>query len=90
MRRGAAVAHRTHTPAVTGSTPVSATMAKMTEVLYARVPAEVKAELDRIADETGLSLTMVTVEVLRRGLTRNAPTVTDRVDRAIARGSADG
>jgi antitoxin component of RelBE/YafQ-DinJ toxin-antitoxin module len=40
----------------------------MNVVLYVRIPEDVKADLDALAEASGLSLTRVTAIVLARGL----------------------
>lgn len=61
-----------------------------TVVLYARIDAEVKAALDRIADESGASLAAVTNRILRRGLGLPNTSALDRVIGAYLRSAKAG
>jgi len=56
-----------------------------TEVLYVRIPGELKVTLDDICDRTGLTLTAVAVELLSRALGEfDGLSARDRIDRALA------
>lgn len=53
------------------------------EVLYARINSELKAELERLASESGLSLAQVAEIVIARGLGMEAKASLSRVSALI-------
>lgn len=56
-------------------------------VLYVRVPDEIGDRVDALAAGSGLTLTAVVVEILRRGL--QLPSPVETLDKLIARGVAE-
>lgn len=60
------------------------------DVLYVRLASDLKAELDRLADESSLSLREVTEIVIARGLGMDHATAAQRVNALIEKGPTDG